>query len=280
MKPFHLLLVSLRENWRDSLTDSLHSSGYVFKIKEVADKKEAIRACSQARYDALVTSCSLPDGSPNDLVLVLGSAIPCLVLRDGCPPGTAISRAIFTTLLPQTPPPADQSTAWIEMLESTIRQWENAMATRIDQDHHSEHMLYHKAAKLCFDELHFSTENRIDNVLRIVIGVLNVSRVYIREALPENSRSSRFMHEISAAGQVPYLGPQRSVHEVFLSEYNGCKRYLGVEDTLTRRTWNPRETELVDTVATFLRTTREVRTHTAASWLNGIPGGSRLVMAS
>lgn len=280
MKPFHLLLVCLRENWRDSLTDSLQSSGYVFRIKEVADKREALRACSQARYDALVTSCSLPDGSPNDLVLVLGNTIPCLVLRDGCHLGTSSSQAIFTNQLPQAPPPAHPSTAWVEMLEGTIRQWENAMVTRLDQDYQREHLLYHKAAKLCFDELHYSTENSIDNVLRIVMGVLNVSRVYIREAFTENYRSSRFVHELSAAGQVPYLGPHRSVHEVFLSESNGCKRYLGIEDTLTRRTWNPLETELVYTVATFLRTTREVRTHAASSWLNGVAAGSQLFMAS
>lgn len=166
------------------------------------------------------------------------------------------------------------------MLESTIREWENAMATRLDQDHQREHTLYRKAAKLCFDELHFSTENRLDNVLRIVMGVLNVSRVYIRETLSENYCSSRFTHEISAAGQVPYLGPYRSAYEVFLSECNGCKRYLGIEDTLTRRTWNPRETGLVDTVANLLRTAREGRTPVTSSWFNGISGGSRLFMAS
>lgn len=76
------------------------------------------------------------------------------------------------------------------------------------------------------------------------MGVLSVTRVYIWEALSENYRSSRFLHEISAAGQVPYLGPHRSVHEVFISQSNGCKRYLGVENTLTRHTGNPRETEI------------------------------------
>ena len=277
MQPFHLLLVSLRPDWRDSLTDSLRSSGYVLKLKEVADKKEALKACNHARYDALVTSCSLPDGSPNDLVLVLGSAMPCLVLRDGCHPGPSVGTATFAN---QLPPPVHQPDAWLAMLESTIRQWEGTLAARMDKDRHSEYLFFHKVAELCLSELHSASEKSIENVLRIVLGVLEVSRVYIREEPSDHHRSSRFTHEISASGQAAWFGPQGSVHEVLLSECNGHRRYLGVEDALRRRNWNPRETRLVDTVATLLKAPRQEKQHCASGWLIGHPGSGPLYRAS
>lgn len=280
MKPLHLLLVSFRDNWRDSLTDSLYSSGYVFKVKEVANKKEALKACNQARYDALITSCSLPDGSPNDLVLALGDTMPCLVLRDDCSLGASASAAPFATQLPQMPPPLHQPRAWIKLLEDTIRQWKDDMATRIDKNHRNQHILYHRAASLCAHELHYRPQNSIEKVLEIVLEVLEVSRVYIREALPENYRPSQFVQEVSASGQMPALGPHRSVHEVLVSESNGTRRYLGVEDTLRPRTWNQRETELVDTVATLLGATQEEKRRPASGWFNALMGSSPFIMAS
>lgn len=280
MKPLQLLLVCLRENWRESLTDSLYSAGYVFKVKVVANKKEALKACNQARYDALVTSCSLPDGSPNDLVLVLGHTMPCLILRDGCSPDTSTSATHFPTQLPQIPPPPRQPKAWIKMLEDTIRQWERVMATHIDKDYRNQHMLYNRAAGLCAHELHHRSENSIKNVLSIVLEVLGASRVYIREAFPESYHTSQLVQEAAAWGQIPALGPYRSVYEVLVSESNGAKRFLGVEDTLTPRTWNQRETELVNTVATLLRATHEEKFRPASGWFDGNPGSSPLFMVS
>jgi hypothetical protein len=166
------------------------------------------------------------------------------------------------------------------MLENTIHHWENRMTSRIDRDHRNKCILYHKAAGLCARELHYRPDNSVKNVLEIVLEVLEVSRVYIREVLPENYRPTRFIHEVSALGQMPALGPYCSVHEVLLSESNGSRRYLGIEDTLTRRTWNQQETDLVNTVATLLRATQEGKSRPASGWFNRILGGNLLHIAS
>jgi len=280
MKPLQLLLVSFRENWRDSLLESLHSAGYVFKIKEVANKKEALQACNQSRYDALITSCCLPDGPSGDLVLVLGNTMPCLVIRDGCTPGSSAAKVPFPTQGAHLPPSAKQPQAWINLLEKTIRQWESAVATRINKGHWNQRMIFDKAAVRCASELHYKSENSIDNVLGVMLEVLEVSRVYIREALAENSRSSRFVHEKSALGQIPTLGPYKSVHEVLLSEANGSKRYLGIEDTITRRTWNQGEADLVSTVADLLSARPDEKIRPTSGWYTNILRSSPLFMAS
>lgn len=279
MKPLHLLLVSLRETWRDSLLDSLSSAGYIFKVKEVMNKKEALQACNHARYDALITSCCLPDGASADLVRVLGNAMPCLMLRDGCPPDS-IGKALFPAQAAQIPPPAKQPQAWVKLLEKTIRQWESAATNRINQGRQNQHMLFNKAVVRCASELHYHSENSIDNVLGVMLDVLEVSRVYIREALPGKHHPSRLVHEISASGQMPALGPHRSVHEVLLSESNGSERYLGIEDTVMRRTWNRGEADLMSTVATLLNAAPEGMTRPASGWLNNILRGNTVFMAS
>ena len=279
MKPLQLLLVSLREDWRDSLLESLNGAGYNFKIKEVRNKKEALLACNQSRYDALVTSCCLPDGSSADLVGVLAYIMPCLMLRDGCIPSPSASPLPSSIQAAHLPPSAKKPGDWISLLEKTILQWESATATHIAKGYLNQRMLFDKAAVRCASELRFQSENSIDNVLGVMLEVLEVSRVYIREALPENSRSSRFVHEKSALGQMPALGPYRSVHEVLLSDSDGSRRYLGIEDTIAQRTWNRGEADLLSTVASLLNARPEHKTRPASGWFdNIIQGNSRFAV--
>ncbi|MPR35311.1 hypothetical protein [Salmonirosea aquatica] len=280
MKPLQLLLVSLRPDWCESLSKSLYSAGYAYKIKEVGNKKEALRACNQSKYDALITCCCLPDGSPTDLVQVLGNTMPCLVIRDGCPAGTATDTPSFSTLEVQPPPATHQPRAWVGLVENTIRRWENAMAAQLDKQTGNQRKLYDKAANLCANELQNISNNTPENVLEIILEVLEVSRVYIRDTISENFRASPFVHEVTASGQMPDLGPYRSVYEVALSESDGSKRYLGVEDTITPRTWNKGEAELLSTVATLLKASHEHKTRSGTSWLHGLMGSNSVSMAS
>ncbi len=253
MEPIKLLLVSFREEWRTNLLESLHFSGYYFEIEDVFNKKQALQACYASKYDIVITSHFLPDGSSDDLVKVLGSIIPCLVIKDEghlkMEPTDAenelnyIERCYHTLRHPM---------AWITTLKQVMIKWEKSVAGKIAQGRKNQRQLFDKVAARCAHELYHSTENRIENALKVILEIMQVSRVYIRDTPSPINLASSYIHEISAPGQSLPMGPYHSVFEVPIIGLNGQRSYLGVEDTTNQRVWEKAETDLLKTIATLL----------------------------
>lgn len=253
MEPIKLLLVSFRDEWRKNLLESLQFAGYSYVINDVPNKKQALQACYGSKYDIIITSNLLPDGSSNDLVQVLGSIIPCLVIQDDCALkmiDTVIENELnyiercYLTL--------KQPIAWVSTLKQVMVKWEKSVARKIAQGRKNQRILFDKVAARCAIELHDSTENRVENVLKVVLDIMEVSRVYIRNNPNTSEFTSNYIHEISAPGQTHPMGPFRSVFEVPIIGINGQNCYLGVEDTTNHRVWEKAETDLLKTIASLL----------------------------
>lgn len=249
--------MSFREEWRTNLLESLDYSGYHFEIEDVINKKQALQACYASKYDIVITSHFLPDGSSDDLVKVLGSIIPCLVIKDECPLKTEttependlnyIERCYHNLRHPM---------AWITTLKQVMIKWEKSVAGKIAQGRKNQRLLFDKVAARCAHELYHSTENRIENALKVILEIMEVSRVYIRDNPSPKDFASNYIHEISAPGQGLTMGPYHSVFEVPITGINGQKSFLGVEDTTNQRVWEKAETDLLKTIATLLTENR------------------------
>lgn len=211
-------------------------------------------ACYQAKYDVLITNDFLPDGSSKDLTQVLGSTIACLTM-DNQPVAKAFADPLIHS--DQTDRlPSHQPKDWITILKRVIQKWENRMNLKIVQNQEDQRFLHDKVAALCVAELYRYTENRIDNVLRIILHALNVSRVYIRDE-SINYLTPNYLHVVSATE--PRLTSSEefsSVYEVPMQNQNGQIAYLGIVDNMYKRTWNKSETDLLATLATLLRDNR------------------------
>lgn len=253
MEPLKLLLVSFREEWRSDLMKSLQNSGYVFEIMDVLNKKQALQACYQSKYDILLTSHYLPDGASGDLVQVLGSTIPCLVINDEINPKSdhlrtdqdlqIVEKSYLSMMQPKS---------WINTLKLVILKWEKSVVNKIAQGHINQRTLFDKVAARCAIELYNSSENRIENALKVILDIMEVSRIYVRNAPRQAKNSSVILHEISAPGEVPSSGLHRSVYEVPIYSKSGQLSFLGVEDTTNLRVWEKAETDLLKTIAALL----------------------------
>lgn len=253
MEPLKLLLVCFRNEWKNNLLESLHQSGYYFEIVNVFTKKEAIQACYASKYDIVISSHILPDGSSDDLVQVLGSILPCLVIKDEPLLKTEptepqkelnyIERCYSTLRYPM---------AWVITLRQVIIKWEKSVAGKIAQGRKSQRILFDKVAARCARELYYSTENRIENALKVLLDIMEVSRVYIRDIPTHKNYCSTIVHQILAPGQNSSFGPYRSVYEVPILSSNGHSTFLGVEDTTNPREWEKAETDLLKTIASLL----------------------------
>ncbi|TDB64031.1 hypothetical protein [Arundinibacter roseus] len=253
MESLQLLLVSIREEWQNCLIQTLQSSGYEVKIKVVSSKKQALLACYQSKFELLVTNESLADGACGDLVHVLGYSMPCLIVQEE---GTVAGHITEHSCSHALSLPAQQPDLWEGILKEVIRGWENRVATKIAQGEQNQRSLYHKVAARCASELYHSTENRIENALKVLLDIMELSRVYIREAASSTQASAAILHEIVAPGQKNLNTPFGSTYEVLIPRPNGERTYLGVEDSIKERNWQNAEIDLLKAVASLLKETR------------------------
>jgi hypothetical protein len=122
-------------------------------------------------------------------------------------------------------------------------------------------------AARCAAELCRNTEHRIEEVLRIILEILEVSRIYVCNSPGhKKSTSSLVTHEQFAPGHQHYPEPYHSVYEVPIWQSNGQGSYLGVEDTLHQREWDKAEQDLLKTVASLLRKNPEEIRHSIAMY--------------
>ncbi len=260
MEPLKILLVALRENCQNSLTQSLLSSEYKFEVHQVSTKKQALFACYHSKYDILITNHQLPDGSYKDLVQVLGSTIACLVVSEKsslitpkASPEQQYVEKSYGSLM--------QTRDWIFTLKQVLAKWEKSVASSIVQGSRNRLLLFDKVAARCAEELYKSTENRIENALKVILDILEVSRIYVRDHPEHTANTSMVVHEISAPGQYHYPGPFSSICEVPIRQAGEEVSYLGVEDTIRQRIWDKAEIDLLKTVASLLRENPEAIRH-------------------
>jgi hypothetical protein len=256
MEPLKLLLVSFPEEWCNSLVQSLTNAGYYFEIHEVPTKKKALFACYQSKYDILITNNHLPDGSSKDLVHVLGSTMPCLVISNNSTPSLSsfqsdqqVTERSYLSLM--------QPRAWITALKQVLVKWEKNVAGKIAQGCQNRRQLYDKVAARCAAELYLLSENRIENSLRVILDILEVSRIYVRAMSRQKALPSKILHEISAPGQQYIPSPNSAVYEVPIRQSNEQISFLGVVDSNNQRVWDKAETDLLKTVASLLRENQE-----------------------
>ncbi len=230
MKSLQLLLVSIPNTWRDTLTKSLQASGYPFDISEAEDKRDALRACSQYKFDLLIANHQLPDGSPKDLVNVLSGSMASLVL--------------YRNHAPES---------WIAILGQTLDDWKNHVQGKAQISLQNQQRRYATAIERCAHELQTLPTHAVDRTLRVVLDVMEVSRVYIRETPVDGISLPRVTHEVAAPGHLPILGSRRSAYEVSVQRADGRVLHLGVEDITHQRLWSQFEIDLIQTVAHLLK---------------------------
>jgi hypothetical protein len=265
MEPLKLLLVSFREEWLAPLNQSLHSLGYTFEIHHAYTKKQALFACYQSKYDILITNHQLPDGASHDLVRALGSTVACLVVSEGCPllPFSAQPEPSHTA---KSYPYQIHTTSWIATLKQVLAQWEKSVAEQIARRYQARRSLFAKVTARCAEELHHTTENRVENALKVILDIMEISRIYVREVPVSQRAVSRVVHELSVPGQAYLSGPFSSVFEVPIQKTSEGMIFLGVEDTLNQREWDSTETDFLKTVASLLRKKPEEIQHSIAMY--------------
>ena len=230
MKTLHLLIVAVPGQVRDSLVRSLSQSNYPFEVTEASDKRQALAACSSLKFDLLITSPQLPDGSAEDMVKVLNSSIACLILDGGYPPKD-----------------------WIKTLALTLDDWKSKVEGKTEQHLQYQRMRHSTALERCRQELKYFSEGAIYQVLKVALDVMEVSRVYIRETRVGQIGPPVVTHEVAAPGHLPLLGSRRSAYEVSVQRADGRVLHLGVEDVTHQRSWNQSETDLIQSVAQLLK---------------------------
>ncbi len=228
MKTLHLLLVAIPGPVHASLIQSLTQSNYQIKATEVPDKRQALVACSQFRFEILIASHKLPDGHAGDLINVLNGSMACLILESGNIP-------------------AD----WVKTLSLTLDDWKSKVEGRTRQHLQFQQLRHESALERCVQELKAGAT--FDNALKVVLDVMEISRVYIRETPADQVGPPVITHEIAAPGHLPLLGSRRSAYEVSVQRAGGRMFHLGIEDVTHQRQWSKSETDFVQAIAYLLK---------------------------
>ncbi|GHB57563.1 hypothetical protein [Persicitalea jodogahamensis] len=228
MKTLNILLVAVPGTMQTSLFQSLTQSHYQFEVSEVADKRQALVACSQFRYDILIASHNLPDGQAEDLINVLNGSMACLILERGHVP-------------------AD----WIEALSLTLDDWKSKVEGKTRQHFQFQQLRHASALERCGQELRAGAT--FDNALKVILDVMEISRVYVRETPIDQVGPPVITYEITAPGHLPLLGSRRSAYEVSVQRAGGRMFHLGIEDVTHQRQWSKSETDFIQAMAYLLK---------------------------
>lgn len=250
MEPLQFLFVSVENECRTRLIHSLQGMGYSFELCEVQNKKQALEACYQAKYDILITKEELADGGASDLINALSGLMPCLVVRSDCsakqatmPPSTTMD---FSYL------PHNEYEVWGKYLADAIAKWENDVMQKLNALQESRRTLYDRVAAACAAQLCEHHENRIENTLKIILDVLQVSKVYLRT---DSSKRHQFTHEVHALGH-RFAETYQAVYEVAIQRPDGRTEYLGIVECLYHRTWQKAEIDLLKRIAILFQDNR------------------------
>lgn len=193
MTLINLLVVSIREDWRPLIVDSLGESGYESTIEYADNKQSAIKLCHEHRFDLLICGCSLPDGTVADLANVLGSRVPCLVMSEGqCPMGNGRALSLLATNFYITH--ADKNT-WLAVMKTTMLEWESRTRERIRDFENENSNLYASALRAVKRELVESPftsgkpdVGRMEELCLYLTEVLDVSQASFYRRIDENDR--------------------------------------------------------------------------------------------
>ncbi len=206
MESLNLLIVAIREDWQPLISESLLNAGYQFQVKKVDSKSQALEAVHEAKFDLVITNCTLPDGEIADLVSVLGRLSPCLVMSQGhCPVTSERALSLLDTDFYITG--SEQST-WLSAMESALSKWKSNAEQSIDKIHQNSSNLHKKLLAICEEELSAQPviekqdDHSIANVFTIILEALDLSRIYLytRKSLPNGEETVVKESEISAPG--------------------------------------------------------------------------------
>jgi len=206
MEPLHLLVVAIRQDWQPLISESLVKAGYQFQARKVDSKQQALEAFHQAKFDLVISNCTLPDGDVADLVSVLGRLSPCLVMAEGhCPTSSEKALSLLATDFYIT---SSEQSSWLSAMETTLSKWKSNAEQNIEKIHQSSTSLHRKVLAICEEELSGQSisdkqsDRSISNVFTIILEALDLSRIYLytKKSLPNGEETIIRQSEISAPG--------------------------------------------------------------------------------
>jgi CheY-like chemotaxis protein len=254
--PLQFLFVSISKESRTHLEQSIESLGYQFEIRDVQTKKQALQACYKAKYDILVIKDSLPDGCSSDLTRALSSLMPCLIIQTEATTPENQELIPSDALTDISYLPQNEYTTWNKYLRSAISKWENSVSQKVNAFQESRRVLYDKVAAECANQLYRRYDNRVENTLRIILEVLQVSKAYIRSG---TFTRHLVTDEVHSPG-IHFSDTSESVYEVAIQRPDGQIDYLGVAECLYPRTWQSIEIDLLKSIALLFQENRsEIR---------------------
>lgn len=254
MEPLNLLIVSIKKGWQPLIADSLRKAGYNFHVKYVESKHCALEACHQAKFDLVISNCTLPDGQVADLVSVLGKLVPCLVMSEGiCPVTSGNALSLLATDFYIT---NSEQTSWLTAMENALAKWKANAQLNIDEYYQNNSSLHKKVLARCQEELSGNigsekeTNHSIGNVLTILLEVLDLSRIYLytKNFISNGEEEIIQKNEVSAPGvtnrkikssKMPYFNRWNTL-------FTSKKPVLGVLSSLPakeRQWFNQRDTQ-------------------------------------
>ena len=206
MEPLNLLVVAIRQDWQPLISESLSKAGYQFQASKVDTKQQALEAVHKAKFDLVISNCTLPDGDVADLVSVLGRLSPCLVMAEGhCPTTSEKALALLATDFYIT---SSEQSSWLSAMETTLSKWKSNAEQNIEKIHQNSSSLHKKVLAICEEELSIQTfsnkqsDHSIANVFTIILEALDLSRIYLytKKSLPNGEETIVRESEISAPG--------------------------------------------------------------------------------
>ena len=242
MEPLQFLFVSISPDSYRLLTQSLQGLGLRYKIRHVQNKTEALLACYEGTFDVLVTRKVLPDGSSTDLTRVLSSLMPCFVVQAKPEPQ---SREVSYLSI-------QEYAAWDQQLMRTIGSWKNNLTYQVQAFQESQRTLYDKATAECAQLLYQHSEKKVEDTLRIILGILQASKAYIRTG---NHHQALTTHQVLSDG-IKFSDSVESLQEVAIQRPNGVTDYLGVVECLYPRIWNQIEIDFLHSIASLFEESR------------------------
>lgn len=243
MDPLLFLFVSINSESHQLLTQSLENLGLPYRIKDVNSKMQALQACYKGKFDVLITKEVLPDGNSSDLTRVLSGLMPCLVVQDKT---EQQSREVSYLSI-------QEYAAWDQQLMRAIRNWENNLTHQVHALQESQRTLYDKATAECAQLLYHSSENKIEDTLKIVMEVLQVSKTYIRKG---NSKGRSLTCLVLSEG-IRLSDSDESIQEIAIQRADGRTDYLGVAECLYPRSWKQVEIDFLRSIASLFEESRK-----------------------
>jgi DNA-binding NarL/FixJ family response regulator len=226
MEPLNLLIVAIKIEWQHLVAESLEKAGYNYQIKYVPTKQSALQACHEAKFDMVISNCTLPDGQVADLVSVLGKLVPCLVMAEGqCPVTSEHALSLLASDFYIT---STEQTSWLVAMENAISKWKANAQINLDKHLQDSSNLHKRILARCEEELsspaltNEQAEHSISNVFNLLLEVLELSRIYlcVKKPLPDGEQIIVQKNEVSAPGinqrsrtlnEIPYFSRWNSL---------------------------------------------------------------------